>query len=244
MEGVLYFIGCTTSYFTPNVAKATLKVFEKAKLKYKVLRGEERCCGFPLFATGQIDAFKRIADLNMELLKERGVEKIVTTCPSCYRTIKLIYPEFLGGEQLEVIHFPDFALKLIENGFLQLNRREIRVTYHDPCELGRKLNIYDSPRKLIKSIPGVKLVEMERIRENSWCCGAGGVVRMLDTKISTEIASKRIKRDVAPLNVDALVTSCPACIKNLSDGVMIAETIYDVEPVRVLDVAELLADAL
>lgn len=240
----LYFVGCTTAYFTPNVAKAAVKVFEKAEIKLNTLAENEVCCGFPLYSTGQIKSFQKIAKENIETFREYD-GPIVTTCPSCYRTLKELYGEILKlNKPLNVIDFPDYALKLIKEGKIKPKKLEVKVTYHDPCELGRKLSMYEPARKLIQAIPGVKLIEMARSKEGSWCCGAGGVIRIYDTKMSVDIAATRIVRDVAPLNVDYLVTSCPACIKNLMDGVTVAEALHDIKPIKVIDVAELLAMAI
>ncbi len=209
-------------------------------IDFKLLSGKERCCGYPLVLLGDYESFSSLAVDVVDLISAEEPEAVITNCPGCYRCFTEFYPRFLGRNSFKVMHSTRLIYDAIKDGKLRFrNSAKLRITYHDPCDLGRHSGIYDVPRNILTSIPGVELVEMERSRESARCCGGGGLLRLSISQLSTQIAVTRIKDDIAPLNVDAIVTACPTCLKNLRDGVSISKLIYDTKDFNVLDIVEL-----
>lgn len=204
---MIYFRGCLSREKLKKIPDATEKLLKKAGVNYKKL-DNEGCCGSVLLRTGfQEDALEIMHDTFNDL---KG-EKVLVSCAGCYRTFKLDYPELLG-EEVEVIHTSQYFHQLIQEGKIKPALTEDEVTYHDPCHLGRHMGIYDIPRQVIE--PYSKLREMERNREYSRCCGAGGGVRSAFPDLSSEIARIRIE-DARSTGAKSLVTCCPFCILNL-----------------------------
>ncbi|GAI23548.1 unnamed protein product, partial [marine sediment metagenome] len=174
-----------------------------------------------------------------ELLKNYGVKKIVTTCPHCFNTIKNEYPQF-GGE-FEVIHHSQFITQLMKEGRLKLTSRlNQRITYHDPCYLGRHNDIYDPPREVLTAIAKSDLVEMERNHWNSFCCGGGGGRFWVEEKQGKRISDVRIE-DVIKTNAEIVATACPYCMQMLEDSIKSKDA---EESLKDLDIAELVAEAI
>lgn len=238
--GLLYWSGCTTSYLIPKLSDEMGVVLSRIGADFKSLGSRERCCGYPLVLLGDYESFTTLATEVAGLISAEGFEAVVTNCPGCYRCFTEFYPKVLGRSPFKVMHSTHIIYDAIRNGKLKFKGGvNLRITYHDPCDLGRHSGIYDIPRSILTSIPGVELIEMSRSRENSRCCGAGGVLRLSIPQLSTQIAVTRIKDDVSPLNVDAVVTACPTCVKNLSDGVSISELLYSTKGFQILDIIEL-----
>jgi len=204
---MIYFRGCVAREKLNNIADATEKILKQAGVDYKILENET-CCGSFLLRTG----FAKDAEEVMKnTLKEIGEEKIITSCAGCYKTFKKDYKEVLGVE-LDVIHTSQLFNDLIKKGKIEPLFLDKTVTYHDPCHLGRHLEEYDAPREILDNISN--LVEMDRNKEKSRCCGAGGGVRAAFPEITENIAKMRIK-DAEDVEAEILVTSCPFCILNL-----------------------------
>lgn len=207
---VLYFPGCTTIRKARKVVKATAELLGKLGVDFAVLE-EDACCGYPLYETGQVDAAREAADWSMERIQRYDPDIILTTCPSCYRVLRHIYPEEMGVEHgIEVLHVSQYLPPLVEG---RLSEVAERVTWHDPCVLGRHLGMYEEPRDLLRLVPGLDLAEMHSNRENAACCGAGGGVLAAFDGISGEVAAHRLQQ-AAECGAGALTTSCPACYVN------------------------------
>ena len=217
----LYFVGCTSSYKTQEIASATYAVMKKIGMEV-MISPEEYCCGSPLFRTGQLDIAEQVMNHNIELIENSGVKKVVFSCPGCLRTFKKDYPKFAGPLNFELKHISQEIVELIDKGQIELDKLNLTVTYHDPCHLGRHLwpeSIYEEPRKILNAIPELQFKEMERNRDGTWCCGAGGGVKSGFPETSLWTVKKRLEEAVETTGAQALVTACPFCINNFKEGV-------------------------
>ncbi len=234
----LYFAGCTASFRLQNLAKSTAELLKKLGIEFKYAGKEEVCCGSPFIRTGQLEIAKELFKRNVRTWEKMGVETIVTSCPGCFRTIARDYPKFaeeMGIDfNYEVYHTAQILDKNLDKDF---EVKRIRATYHDPCHLGRHMNIYEEPRRVIAKL-GIELIEMPRNRELSLCCGAGGGLRSQFKEISFEIGKERIKEAVST-KVEYLITCCPFCEYHLSKS---SEKLGNV--IKVVDLIELANERL
>jgi Fe-S oxidoreductase len=215
---VIYFVGCVSSFSprTFSIPRSVVQVFREAGVDFGLLGDEEWCCGFPLLSSGMKKEAKKLADHNIRQVKKRGAKILITSCPSCYHTWKHDYGEISSEKtDFEIMHLSQYLLKLIDSGKLRLKKLDKKVAYHDPCDLGRNSEVYDEPRKVIKSIPGVEFVELEANRNLSNCCGGGGNLESLDPDLSSRIAESRA-REVLDADVDMLVSACQQCERTLA----------------------------
>ncbi len=238
----LYWVGCTEALEDRSlkVAQATAKLFRQAGVKFGILGSEESCCGDPARRLGNEYLYQMQAQRNIEVLKNYNIKKIVTGCAHCYNTLKNEYSQF--GGRFEVIHHSEFLLQLLKEGKLKLNESMPGlVTYHDGCYLGRFNNIFEAPRQVLQSIPGLKLAEMTRNRERNFCCGAGGGHLWLEEQKTGERIN--VMRTDQAMNTGAktIATACPYCLQMFQDGLKTREA---EETVRVMDIAEILAGAV
>jgi Fe-S oxidoreductase len=214
---VLYWAGCNTVLRSGvrATATATVRVLNAAGVDVMTLANREGCCGFSLVAGGFFEEAKRNAEQVTRAVDEAGVEMLVTSCSGCYETFAEFYPNKLDVEMpCQVLHTSQLAERLVKVGDLALNNLPMKVSYHDPCGLGRHCRVYDAPRRLLKSIPGLRLVEPSLSRARSRCCGGGGGFWSVNSTASMSIACLRIKEDIMPLNVEALAVACPLCYTN------------------------------
>jgi Fe-S oxidoreductase/nitrate reductase gamma subunit len=238
---MLFWVGCQASLEDRSVkiAQAMAKILKAADINFATLGAEESCCGDPARRMGNEYLYQMQATKNIELLKGYNVKKIVTTCPHCFNTLENEYSQF-GGE-FEVIHHSQLILELIKEGKLKLNSGiSKRITYHDPCYLGRHNDIYDPPRKVLTSIPQIDLVEMERHGNNSFCCGGGGGRFWIEETTGERISHLRLE-DVITTQAAVVATACPFCMQMLEDAIKskgIEESVED------LDIAELVVTAM
>lgn len=218
-----YFPGCTVDSMVsrnyPEIARSFVALLNNSEVEFGVVR-DGWCCGYPQMVSGQNRVFETLARNNLKAMKEIGVRKLVLTCPACYLMFKQVYPEVLGDDwDVEVVHGVDLLAELIIKGELKLKVPIKKVvTWHDPCELGRKSGIYDPPRQIINSIPGLELREMPRNRENAECCGGGGGVKTSNADLSIRIALDRL-REAEETGADELITMCPLCEWNFDDAI-------------------------
>ncbi len=238
---ILYFPCCLQAYdpIFQRVARATVNILKKADVDFGVLGVGETCCGESIRKAGNESLFQSLAQNNINFFKEAGVNKIITSSPHCYDTFKNEYPEF--GGNFEVIHFVEYLAGLIKEGRLKFTKElNKKVTYHDSCCLGRYAGIYDEPRQILESIPGLELVEMVDYRENSLCCGgcAGGL--WMETKKGERLSDLRIEQ-ATETGASVLAISCPYCMLNFEDSVLTANQ-GDIIEIR--DVAQLVEEAI
>ena len=238
---VLYFSCCYLSYAPrlKKVAAATVDILNKAGVSFGILGTKESCCGESIRKTGNEDLFKRLAKENIKHFVEAGVKKILVSSPHSYHTFKNEYPEFMV--HFEVVHVTEYLDELIKSGRLKLSKEyPKRVTYHDPCYLGRHNNVYDQPRDILKSVPGLELVEMADAREKSLCCGGGGGRIWMETPKGERFSDLRIEQAI-DVGAQVLATSCPYCITNFEDGRLSLE---DSEILEVKDITEIIQELL
>lgn len=238
---ILLWVGCTSALQerAMGIAVSMARILSAAGVEVSLLGPEESCCGHFARRIGDEYLFQCQARQNIETLRRRKVTKIVTACPHCYHTFKDEYPRF--GGTFEVVHHTELILQLITEGRLRFSRQIDKVVaYQDPCYLGRYHGVYEAPRKILASIPGVKVVEMSRCGARSLCCGAGGGRMWMEEEPSQRASGLRIK-DAAATKADILVTACPFCLLMLEDAAGGAEL---EQPLEVLDLVELLERAV
>jgi Fe-S oxidoreductase len=237
----LYFPCCIPSYDpdVKTVARSTATIFDKLGIDYGLISTEAKCCGESIRKAGNEDTFQSLAQSNINLFVNSGVRTVVASSPHCYHTFKNEYPE-LGGE-FEVIHITQYLALLIEQGKLK-PAKEInkKVIYSDPCYLGRHNDIYDEPRKVLQSIPGLELIEFPDAREDGLCCGGGGGRIWMDTPKGERFSDIRVEQAVAS-GADVIALACPYCFLNYRDSVL---SMGKAEAVQVKDIAELVAEAI
>ncbi len=236
---VLYHTGCIIS-FDPElweVPRSVISLMKAAGVDVGIMGTEETCCGGRAYEIGYTGEFTKYAEHSMETFNTLGVSKVVTSCSDGYGTFKKLYPKVKNEMKFEVLHLVEYLDQLIKGGSIKFKKKvPMKVTYHDPCHLGRHLSdngVYDPPRNVLKSIPAIELVEMERIRENAWCCGAGAGVSQANPELALWTANERLKEAKAT-GATALVTSCPWCERNFKD----AAREYD-EKINIYDIAEI-----
>jgi len=235
---ILYFVGCTPAY-DPRVQEAArnlAKCLDRAGVNFGTLGDEENCCGNEVYGMGEKGLFEFQVEENVKLFSKYNVRQIVTSCPHSYHAFKNRY----GQMTFEVKHHTQLFAELVEKGKLELSKEvDKAVIYHDPCLLGKQNGIYDEPRKVIQSIPGVKFLEFDRNRERSLCCEGGGGRMWVD--IPGERLAEIRMREAVEAGAEVLATACPFCLLTFEDA---AKTAGFEGKIRVMDVAELLSEAL
>ena len=213
---VLYYSGCSPSLLLPELSTAAIQVLRKGGLDVAYLGKDEVCCGSPLLKVGEYDLFNRIAKDNSERILRTGARKVITGCAGCFNMLRN-YKEYVDDFDVEVQHVTQAIAELVDMGSLHFSRVDMHVTYHDPCDLGRHGGVFEEPRKILESMPGLELTEMKFSREKSICCGSGGGVKTAYPRLSEFIGSRRIAQAVET-GAACLVTSCPWCEQNFSDS--------------------------
>jgi Fe-S oxidoreductase len=240
---ILFWVGCSGSFDdrAKKITKAVAKILHKCNVKFAVLGAEESCTGDPAKRAGNEFTFQMQALMNIQVLNGYEVKKIVTACPHCFNTLKNEYPE-LGGNY-EVIHHTQLIQELINQGKLGLEGSQTykgkKITFHDPCYLGRANDIYEAPRQLIEKLDA-ELIEMKRCKTNGLCCGAGGAQMFKESEKGTKEINVERTEDALETNPHVIATGCPFCNTMMTDGVKNFNKEHDVQ---VLDIAELIANA-
>ena len=241
---ILYFPGCYPSYDPrlKKVARATANILNKAGVNFGILGEKENCCGESIRKTGDEEVFVHLAKENIKTFIDNGVKKILVSSPHCYHTFKNEYPEFMVN--FEVVHISQYLFELINEGRLELkNEYGKKVTYHDPCYLGRHNGIYDEPREVLKKVPGLELNEMPESREDSLCCGGGGGRIWMETPKSERFSDLRLEQAVG-IGAEVLVTCCPYCITNFEESRLSLEDQEDSEVLEIKDITEIIAEVI
>ncbi len=238
---LLYFVGCYFSYDPrmKKVAAATVNILNKAGINFGILGEKENCCGESIRKIGSENVFQTLAKENIKTFIDNGVKKIVVSSPHCFHTFKNEYPEFMV--HFEIVHFSQYLFELINTGKLELSGEfNKKVTYHDPCYLGRHNDVFDQPRDVLKRVTGLELVEMADFKENSLCCGGGGGRIWMDTPQEERFSDLRLKQ-AKDTGAGILATCCPYCITNFEESRLNLE--YD-EIIEIKDIAEIINDVI
>jgi Fe-S oxidoreductase len=238
---ILYFTGCYLSYDPRmrQVAAATATILDKAGVSFGILGSKESCCGESIRKAGSEDLFKRLAKENIKAFIDHGVRKVLVSSPHCYHSFKNEYPEFMVN--FEVVFISQYIAELVSAGRLEFTRAYgKKVTYHDPCYLGRHNGIYDEPREVLQRVPGLELLEMADSREDSLCCGGGGGRIWMETPQEERLSGLRVKQAV-DVGAEVLVTSCPYCITNFTDSSL---ALGEGEALEVRDITEIIRDVI
>jgi heterodisulfide reductase subunit D len=232
---VVYFTGCVASYFplAQKIPVALTEIFAVSGVDFTLLGEEEWCCGFPLLGAGLKEMLHGFIEHNVEALRAKGAKRAVFACPSCYQMWREHYPHLF-----KISHASQFLIELVKDKRVPFNELSLKVTYHDPCDLGRGSHVYEEPREVIRSIPGVTLIELPQNRDRCQCCGGGGNLEMIDAKLSSEIAKRKIE-EVLSTGAQAVVTSCQQCVRTMTTYAKRNKV-----PVEVMDITELVRKAL
>ena len=238
MTGLAYYAGCTAAYRLQKIARSSAKILERLGVDFKIIGYGELCCGSVLFNMGLVDEGVELARKNAELFAEMSIRTLVTECAGCAKTFRRVYPEYLDF-RIEVLHLTEYLDTALKRSDLKLDHGSpVRVTYHDPCHLGRGLGVYDPPRNILESIKSVELVEMRRSRERSRCCGAGGGVKAGYPETAQKLGIQRLE-NAEQLDVDLIITTCPFCTRNLNDAARACGS-----KLRTKDLSEFLLDCI
>ncbi len=238
---ILYFPGCYLCYDPrlKKVASATANILNKAGVEFGILGDKENCCGESIRKTGDEELFKRLARENIKAFIDNGVQKILVSSPHCYHTFKNEYPEFKVN--FEVVHISQYLAELIQEGRLEIIKEyEKKVTYHDPCYLGRHNGIYDEPREVLRKIPGLELTEMADSLEDSLCCGGGGGRIWMETVKGERFSDLRIEQAVNA-GAEVLATSCPYCITHFEESRIALE---EGQAPEIMDITEIIQEVI
>lgn len=239
----LLFFPCCTPAYDPKAkvaAIAMVKILKEAGVDFGILGSQENCCGESVRKAGDESLFQKLAKDNIEAFTQSGVRRILTLSPHCYHTFRNEYPE-LGLNGVEVVHYTQYLLELLQSKRLKLSKAvDKKVAYHDPCYLGRHNGIYEEPREVLRSIPGLELVELPDCRENSLCCGGGGGRIWMETKREERFTEIRINQALE-VGAEILAVACPYCYINLQDSLV---TMGKEDVLQIKDISELIAEAI
>jgi len=240
----LYFPCCYPCYDPrgKKIARATVEILNKAGVSFGILGEKENCCGESIRKTGDEELFRKLAKENIKTFIDSGVKKIIVSSPHCYHTFKNEYPEF--SVNFEVIHMSQLLLRLLKEGRIKIQKEyKKKVTYHDPCYLGRHNGIFDEPREILKMIPGIEFVELPESRENSLCCGGGGGRVWMETRKGERFSDIRIEQAVQ-VGAEVIATFCPYCITMLEDSRKTLEEKYGEGFIEIKDVTEIIKEII
>ena len=239
---VLLYLGCTGSYQDLYIVPSMMQLMESQDVKYGVLGEEENCCGYVAYLVGDEDTFEECMNKNVETFSKLKPKMIVTTCAGCHRTLRDLYREHAGFD-VEVLHAVEYMERLVSEGKLEFRGEfPAKVIYHDPCDIGRHMNIYEAPRNVLKAIPGVELMEFKLNRALAKCCGGGGGLKGFDGDLSSALAGKRVA-EAMDLGAEIIVSACPTCKSNLKLAAAKLQRERK-QRMRVMDITEVVAEAL
>jgi len=223
----LYFVGCSASFGSNRIPKSVLMALASADIEVGLLGTKESCCGFTLFTIGETERGQELLDKNIAAFREMGAERIIASCPGCYKTLKHRLPA-----EFEVLHMEEFLAGLVKDGRVKFVKPfKKKVVYADGCDLGRHSGVYEPQRDLLRAMPELELIEFDYNRENAACCG--GPVASHNADLAHNIAAEKV-REAADKGADMIVTSCPMCFVNIKEGTKAAGIKIDVQALPML----------
>ena len=218
---VVWFVGCVSSFYPMayKIPQSMVQILGRSGVDFTIMGGKEWCCGFPLFTGGMSDSIHDLAVHNLEQVMATGAKTLVSTCASCFHTWKHIYPDILSNfpKDLEVLHATEYLARLVESGQIKLGAVERLITYHDPCDLGKRNGIFDEPRYVLEKIPGIELREMANHHQNSLCCGGGGNVEAFSPDTVAEASKNRLEQ-AQNTGAEYIVSACQQCMRTFTNG--------------------------
>ena len=237
-----YFVGCVSSFTgrLSSIPESFVKILNHLSIDFTLLGEEEWCCGSPYLLSGAYPLAKELAEHNIKKFEQLGIKTLITTCAGCYRAWKDEYPH-LGRElPFEVKHAVEYIAELVDMEKLKLKKvQDLKTTYHDPCELGRISGVFEAPRKILNHIS--EFIELPKIREESRCCGAGGVLKITNPELALKVGFKKIDEieSLESLGVDTIVSACPACHLNIEEVIRERDSYL-----KMRDITQIVAEAL
>jgi glycolate oxidase subunit GlcD len=239
---VLLYLGCTGSYQDLYIVPSMMEFMDSLGVNYAVLGDEENCCGYVAYLVGAEDDFQECLKRNLAAFSDLNPKLIVTTCAGCHRTLGDLYPEHSDFD-VEVLHAVEYMDRLISEGTLRFQGEfPMKVIYHDPCDIGRHMGIYEAPRNVLKAIPGLELLEFSLNRTLAKCCGGGGGLKGYDGELSAILAGKRVA-EAMDLGAEVIVSACPTCKSNLKLAAAKLQRERR-QRMKVMDITEVVAEAL
>ncbi len=233
----ILYIGCTESYRQQNVALATIELLNHLEIEFLIVK-DEPCCGSILKRYGYKNEFERIAASNLKQLEEKNIKNVIFPCAGCYRTYKIDYEPY-NNTDLEFYHLTEFLEDFFkENPYGFKSQTHKKISYHDPCHLGRHAGVYEAPRNLLRLIENTTFIELDASRNFSHCCGAGGGVKSSNPELAIDMAERR-NYEALDKSINIFVTACPFCERNLKDGIP-----EDAKEFKIVDIAEILSETI
>ncbi len=232
---VVYFIGCVGSFYPRvySIPQSLVQVLDRAEVEFTTMGEDEWCCGYPLYVAGMRDRMAELAQHNVRQVRRIGAQQVIFSCPSCYYAWTHLYPDVTDVSGIQLLHVTEFMAQMFSQDQVALGPVEEIVTYHDPCDLGRKSGVYDAPREVLARIPGLEFREMASRGENAMCCGGGGDVEISDPSVSTQVAGRRLAQ-VQATGARYVASACQQCKRTLQEGARRNRV-----RVRAIDIAEL-----
>ncbi len=238
----LLFLGCVANYLDMRIVPSFIKIMDAAGVEYALLASEELCCGLPLYLMGDKETFSQNAAQVVSLIRETGARELVTPCAGCYKSFRKHYSEVVKMD-LAVYHSTQYLHRLLERKAVRLAKSgDQRITYHDPCDLGRGFQIFEEPRAVLKAVVGDDLIEMEKNRLMARCCGGGGSMLALGPQLAADMATLRVK-DAEEVGAKIIVSGCSTCKDNMRKGVK-AIPKEGRPKIKVMDITEVVADSI
>lgn len=239
----MLFLGCVPSYQDTRIVPSVMKLMDRVGISYGTMGEKENCCGYLAYLVGSMGDFSKAMEANLNLWEKSSPENLVTTCAGCYKTIKQLYPRHTRRPVPKTLHLVEYMDQLIQEGKVSFQGAfQAKVVYHDPCDLGRHMNIFEPPRRVLRAIPGLELLEFPLNRLLAKCCGGGGGLKAFDFGMSDQIAYKRVQQ-AREIGAEVIVSACPSCKRTLQAAAARLKR-EEKSKIQVMDITEVLAKAI